>query len=170
MKSIEYLAGLFDGEGSFSIQVGLRQYKDQTPNMWVNPSMSVNLYYGSEVLDHFVEAFGGQIYSYQKGGVAAGRRWHLGKRVEVRDAAAAIMPHLEIKRDIARRFIEALDLCPAIDPKSGHKGRPRAWSPEQAIEVAEIALALNPSRSRRCNKTQEYVNVMRDSLTLRGNS
>jgi hypothetical protein len=163
VKSIEYLAGLFDGEGSFSIQVGLRHYKDGSPSGWVNPSMSVNLYYGDEVLDHFVAAFGGQIYAYKKGG----RRWHLGTRDAARVAAVALEPHLEIKRDIARRFIQALDLCPTVGRGGGANRRAgeRVWSPQQVIDVAEIALTLNPARSRRCNKTVEYITELKGALT-----
>lgn len=151
MKSLEYLAGLFDGEGSFSIQVGLRHRTNGRTTGWVNPAMSVNLYYGDEVLDHFVDAFGGQIYPYRKGG----RRWHLGRRVELLAAAQSLEPLLEIKRGIAQEFIRAIGLFP----------EGRFWQPEQVIAVGEIALTLNPSRSRRSPKTLEYLNVLRAELS-----
>lgn len=160
MKPIEYLAGLFDGEGSFSIQIGLRAGN----TMWANPSMSVNLYYGDEVLRHFIERFGGHIYSYQKAGVACGRRWNLGRREAVLVAARALEPHLEIKKDIARRFIQALLLFPA--PRNGPSRREggRVWGLERSIAVAEIALTLNPARSRKSNKTAEYLEILRAGL------
>lgn len=155
MRSNEYLAGLFDGEGSFSIQVGLRSYKSGT-SAFFNPSMSVNLYYGHQVLDHFQEAFGGKIYPYLRGG----RRWNLGRRLPLIEAAQTLLPHLEIKQDIGQRFLDALHLWPVstgYDRRSGV----RAWTPDLAVQVAEIALALNPPQSRKTNKTAEYLEVLR---------
>ena len=106
-RSIEYLAGLFDGEGSFSIQVDLRTHGERMSSRF-GPSMSVNLYYGSDVLDHFVGTFGGTIYPYAKDGRPCGRRWNLGRRAGVLAAAVAIEPYLEIKRETAQNFIRAL--------------------------------------------------------------
>lgn len=160
-KSVDYLAGLFDGEGSFSIQVSLRYYKADAPTGFVNPSMSVHLYYGHEVLNHFVSSFGGQIYTHKKGG----RRWHLGGRAEVLSAAIMLQPHLEIKRGIATRFIEAVRMFPTAGTGAARKRGERVWTQEQVIAVAEIALTLNPPRSRKCSKTLEYINVLRESLT-----
>lgn len=158
MRSHEYLAGLFDGEGSFSIQVGLRRYGDST-SAWFNPSMSVNLYYGHEVLDHFVEAFGGKIYPYPRGG----RRWHLGQRTVLIGVAETLIPHLEIKRGIAEEFLRALRLWPTSTGANRRAGQ-RNWTPELAVEVATIALNLNPPRSRKSNKTAEYLEILRQGL------
>src|SRR3990167_5986806 len=85
MKSIEYLAGLFDGEGSFSIQVALRQHRKCRPSVHFSPSLSVNLYYGTEVLRFFQERFGGHIYPYKKGKESA--RWSLNRKDDVMLAA-----------------------------------------------------------------------------------
>jgi hypothetical protein len=45
VASLDYLAGLFDGEGSFSIQVGIRKSRvaSNAAGAWLCPSMSVNL-------------------------------------------------------------------------------------------------------------------------------
>ena len=158
---IPYLAGLFDGEGSFSIQVGLRESRGRRPAAHFNPSMSVNLYYGTEVLDLFVEHLGGTIYPYAKGG----RRWHLGRRVDVTAAAELLLPHLIVKRQIAERFLEALSLFPSMEGRQ-RKGYERVWTPELSVRVAEMALTLNPARARRSNKTAEYLEVMMRELTL----
>lgn len=158
MKDIQYLAGLFDGEGSFSIQVGLRTYKGGR-SAWFNPSMSMHLYYGSSVLEHFVERFGGSIYTHAKGG----SRWNLGQRVAVLAAARSLEPHLEIKRHIAQRFIAAVELFPSGKGADRRAGE-RVWTPELSAQVAEIALTLNPPRSRKSNKTAECLAEMRKSL------
>jgi hypothetical protein len=162
--SIECLAGLFDGEGSFSIQVGLRSYRPEAPSVYFNPSMSVNLYYGTEVLDEFVASFGGAIYPYSRGG----RRWHLGRRVALLAAVPRLQPHLIIKREIAERFTAALGLFPANGSGPDRARGGRVWSAEAALAVAEIALTLNPPRNRRTNKTAEYVEVLRSALMREG--
>jgi hypothetical protein len=163
VKSIEYLSGLFDGEGSFSIQVSLRQRNTRPPTIWFNPTLSVNLYYGYEVLDLFKERFGGKIYNYQRGGERRGARWHLGRKDEALRVAKELQPHLEIKKEICERFIEALSLYPSragVNLQAGH----RAWSTDIAVRVAEIALTLNPPRARKSNKTLAYLTTFKREL------
>lgn len=159
MVSDQYLAGLFDGEGSFSIQVGMRSYQADRPSVYFNPSMSMHLHYGVQVLEELQGRFGGAIYPHAKGGA----RWNLGRRAEVMAAAAALRPHLIIKADIADRFMEALALFPVRGGAAQRHGG-RVWSPEIAVRVAEIALDLNPPRSRKTNKTAEYVQILREQL------
>jgi len=160
MKSLDYLAGLFDGEGSFSIQVSLRK----NTSFYCNPSMSVNLYYGTDVLQHFVDAFGGKIYPYRRQGQARGARWHVGRREPTLAAARALRPRLEIKRDIADRFIQALEMFPT-STGAARGLRQRNWTAEIAVAVARIALSLNPPRARKTNKTVEYVTILEQSLS-----
>lgn len=132
--------------------------------MWANPAMSVNLCYGTAVLEHFVDAFGGHLYPYQRAGRPQGARWHLGTREAVLAAAQALEPHLEIKREIAGRFIEAIRLFPTSSVGVNRKLGQRAWTIERSIAVAEIALTLNPARSRKTNKTAEYLEILRSGL------
>lgn len=160
MASDEYLAGLFDGEGSFSIQVGMRHYLPDRPSVYFNPSMSMHLHYGAAALEALRERFGGAIYVHGKGGM----RWNLGRRALVVEAAQALRPHLIIKADIADRFLEALALFPVRDGAAQSKGE-RTWTPDIAVQVAEIALNLNPPRSRKTNKTVEYVQILREQLS-----
>jgi len=163
-KSLEYLAGLFDGEGSFSIQVALRSYKQNRPSIYLNPCMSMTLYYGADVLQFLQERFGGRVYPYAKRSEHGGI-WHLGRVANLTLAAQALLPHLVIKKSIAERFLEALSMFPSrigVDHLNGH----RAWSPDVAVKVAEIALTLNPPRSRKCNKTLEYITEFKRSLEI----
>ena len=126
--------------------------------------MSLNLYYGQEVLQRFVDVFGGQIYPYQRGGERRGARWHLGRREPLLAAVAALSPHLEIKRAIADRFREALLLMPESGHGPDRRAGGRVWADEQVLAVAEIALTLNPARARKSNKTMEYIEVLRTAL------
>ncbi|GMV18007.1 MAG: hypothetical protein AMXMBFR56_62310 [Polyangiaceae bacterium] len=77
--------------------------------------------------------------------------------------AKEMQPHLEIKKDICARFIEALSLYP---PRGGVNLRAgqRTWSPDLAVRVAEIALTLNPPRARKSNKTLEYLTTFKREL------
>lgn len=156
---LAYLAGLFDGEGSFSIQVGLRQWKNNKPSLWFNPAMSLNLHYGGEILNLYRDKFGGSIYPHTK----RGARWGLNGLARVVTAASTLEPYLNIKKTIAQRFLEALAMFPKrgiADQKIGE----RVWTAQSAIAVAEIALSLNPPRSRKSNKGAEYLKAFRLSI------
>lgn len=152
-ERLAYLAGLFDGEGSFSIQVDMREYnKTKRKNVRFNPRMCMTIKYGSEVLDELVEEFGGTVYYYKNGQ----NRWNLGSREALIVAAERIYPYLRIKKDICARFLEALYVFPKA--KSGASfGGVRAWNKEMVVKVAKIALSLNPPTSRKTSKTGEYV-------------
>lgn len=164
-KSLEYLAGLFDGEGSFSIQVSLRRLSRQPdrPSIFINPSMSMSIYYGADVLQLLQERFGGRVRPYAKKRTEHGGRWCLGRVENLTLAARALRPHLVIKQHICDRFLEALSIFPSqagVDKMNGH----RMWTPDLAVRVAEIAFTLNPPRSRKCNKTLEYITEFKRSL------
>ena len=131
-KLISYLAGLFDGEGSFSIQV---DFKDNSVR--INPRMTMTIKYGNHVLDHLKEAFGGQIYSYQYGF----RKWNLSKKQLMLDATEELLPYLRIKKEVAERFIEALRLMPT--KRKNHNQHQRTLNKELVLKITEIALSLN---------------------------
>jgi hypothetical protein len=155
-EKLAYLAGLFDGEGSFSIQINIRQYK-QKPSILLNPRMTMTLKYGSEVLKEFKEAFGGQIYSYKDAYKDGMVRWNLSKIFPLINATKLLLPYLRIKKDIANRFLSALQLIPYSH------GERHGWNQEIAIKVAEIALTLNPVRSRKSSKSINYIETIKQA-------
>jgi hypothetical protein len=126
-----YLAGLMDGEGTWSIQ---------TYNGMRSPGarMTMTLKYGTEVLSLLVETFGGKVY----GPYHDGHRWCLGQRNLMIPATAAMRPYLRIKADIADRFIAALALWPDMTGVNRFRGEV-GWTPELLEEVGAIARALN---------------------------
>lgn len=142
---LAYVAGLFDGEGSFSIQVMNRNDKAN-----FSPKMSMTLKYGTEALDRLVDLFGGSIYDYKDGS----KRWYLGKRLQLTEVAKELRPYLIVKHDIATRFIEALSYFP--DSKMGvNIGAGEAvWAKEDIMKVATIALTLNPGTELKKNKNK----------------
>jgi len=147
-----YLAGLFDGEGTFSIQVDMRRSSSGKDSVRFNPRMSMTIKYGKEVLLEYVEAFGGTIYEYPDQGEY---RWNLGTRKELLVAANQLLPHLRIKQKIAKRFIEALEIFP--EKRASHRLGERSWTEEMVNKVAYIALTLNPDSARKSPKTIEYL-------------
>jgi hypothetical protein len=129
---IAYLAGLFDGEGSFCIQIQKRdKYRIFTPRL----SMSIK--YGHQVLAKLVDNFGGKIY-YYKDNMA---RWHLGSKKEIKAVTLLMVPYLIIKKEIARKFLGALEIFP--------KNRKIRWNKEMIDKVTDIAVHLNPQSSRK---------------------
>lgn len=135
-----YLAGLFDGEGTFSIQMSIRTYKGRE-SVNFGPRMSMTLKYGSEVLEELKLAFGGEIYPYKDGIY----RWSLGGREGLMAATNALLPHLRIKKKVAEQFLEALSLFPVS--RKAHRDGERSWTMEMVLAVARIALALNPHKT-----------------------
>lgn len=150
-EKIIYLSGLFDGEGSFSIQVQLRQSKNGINSCNFNPRMTMNLYYGWEKpLNLLQEVFGGKIYHS-----GVGHSWYLSKREPTIKAAIMLYPYLTIKQDICKKYLEALSIFPT--KRKDHLRGERSWSVEKCLEVAEIALTLNPISARKSKKNLNYL-------------
>ena len=154
--NIAYLAGLIDGEGSFSIQVDI-QYHKKRPNVRINPRITMTIRDGNKVLDELKQTFGGQIYSYPSGC----RRWNLSKKQLILNATEELLPYLRIKKQIAEQFIEAVKLIPATK-QFKQKGE-RTLSQETAIKIAEVALSLNPETSR---KTKELLYTKLEKIKM----
>ena len=142
-SKLSYLAGLFDGEGSFSLQALEREYKG---TKWINfaPKMSMTLQEGNEILDLLKKELGGSIYSYDNGKT---RRWNLFTRETCENATKILLPYLRIKKQIAKRFLKALSYFPKS--RKSHSDHSRSWTAEMIRKVGMIAITLNPSTARR---------------------
>jgi LAGLIDADG endonuclease len=131
-----YLAGLFDGEGSFNIQVKIKEHRG-VERVAFTPRLTMSLHYGHAPLYLLQEFFGGSVYKYADGS----QRWNTSRRRNVIYAAEALQPHLIIKRQVCKRYLDALSMFPPIT--RCWQGR-RLWTNEKVLKVAEIALTLNP--------------------------
>jgi hypothetical protein len=127
-----YFAGLFDGEGSFSI--GWSKKKN-----YINfsPKMTMSLKYGGEIIEQLQKRFGGSIYHYDDGMT----RWNLSKKQSLISATNSLLPFLQIKKEIGIKFIEILDLFP--------KSRKEKWDKKRMNKVTIMAIELNPVKSRK---------------------
>ena len=147
-----YLAGIFDGEGTFSIQVNIRARKG-IKSVHLNPRMTMSLKDGGkEVMELLVNTFGGNYYDY-KGREDGMMRWALNKRLEIIKATNLLLPHLIVKKKIAQRFLEALEMFP--ENRQAHRLGMRSWTKETVMKVANIAFTLNPYRKSK--KTLDYL-------------
>jgi hypothetical protein len=153
-QQLPYLAGLFDGEGSFSIQMRIIISKKGKQTVNFIPKMTMTLLYGNEVLDELVEGLGGTVYPYKDGY----RRWSLGTREELQVAAHRLLPYLRIKRQVAEQFLAALAIFPTS--RKAHCKGERSWTLEMTLKVARIALALNPPKAKKSQKTVEYLKLL----------
>lgn len=158
-ETLAYLAGLFDGEGSLSIQV-----MDKPSGLNFSPKMTVSLKYGwEEPLELLQKTFGGKIYTSPSDASDSGNayRWNLGVRVEIEKAAKALYPYLRIKKEICERFLYALSLFPensrkGVDLYHGNRG----WTRETEFEVAQIAYTLNPGTGKRIARNKNRLNEL----------
>ena len=133
---LAYLAGLFDGEGSFSIQVNIRSTTKGKQNVQFSPKMTMTLRH-RKPLEMLVEQFGGAIYENKNGSF----RWSLNKVSSLRTAAGMLLYYLIAKKDVCSTFLEALKLFP--EDRVNRFAGERAWSEENALKVAQIAMKLN---------------------------
>jgi len=132
MENIAYLAGLFDGEGSCSIQI------QRKPRINFNHRMTMSIKYGHEVLSELVKEFGGKIYYYDDNMA----RWHLGKKQQMIRAIKLMLPYLKIKKQVCLKFLKALEYFPDTRSKN-------YWNKEKSNKVIDIAVHLNPQSSQK---------------------
>lgn len=148
-----YFAGLFDGEGTFSIQVQVRDHRG-IESVRFNPRMTMTLKYGHECLYELQRRFGGQVYEYDDGHA----RWNLSRRDPLIEAATALRPHLLIKGQICDAFLRAMECFPKSRAGVNLHGGERVWAAEDVLFVARTALNLNPYR--KSPKTQAIVDQL----------
>lgn len=149
-----YAAGIMDGEGSFSIQVRIVDRKDRKSVLF-NPRVTVHIKYGNEILDEFASQYGGKVYSTRPGF----RMWVLNDKKLLRDFCEYVLPELKIKHSICCRFLEALAHFPTS--RRAHSRGERSWSIDATLNVAEIALSLNPERARKDKHDISYLEELK---------
>lgn len=153
---LAWMAGFFDGEGTITVQVRLPG-EDGNKHVLLVPHIAVKIKYGTEVLELFRTRFGGNIYTYARG---AGKSWNLLGVDNLRTALTDLLPYLRVKREPARRLLEALNLWPSLKGVKRSKGE-CAWTPEATAKVMELAVTLNHSQSRNAKQKAHVSRVRR---------
>ena len=147
MDEIIYIAGLFDGEGSCDIQVDFRSAKKADGHterlIRFNPRMTLPLKRGygdtQRAMDIMVKNLGGTVYNIKDRDML---RWSLGRIENLKICANRLLPYLIVKRGVATKFLNALDLFPSRKGVSSTKGD-KIWTSDLCIQVATMAYDLN---------------------------
>lgn len=117
-----WMAGFFDGEGCVSIGRAIRQGKRRHQT---NESYTLQMIVGQKErapLEHFVAAFGGVIYPFRRRGMEY-YRW-LVSSDKAAAALVALLPYLQIKREVAEVGIRFQEQMSAGNNKYGRTGYP----------------------------------------------
>lgn len=150
---IAYLAGLFDGEGSFSMSI-----QGTNSSICVHFLVSMTLKYKSDILEVYKSTFGGNIYLDRRDNV---RRWVVGKRQDCKEAATVLLPYLYIKKEIAEQFLQGIELM-----DFSKQGKKVDWTPELLDNIGKIAFTLNPSTARTSTRGQQYLNDLKQKYLI----
>jgi hypothetical protein len=150
---LSWIAGLIDGEGSFSISLGAKERKSNG-KIYVKffPRLSINLKYGGNVLFDLEEKLGGHTIKNKKGFTI----WSMSKQGELTEVVPKLIPYLKIKREIATSFLEAVSLFPGTPGFIGNRG----WNLQNIEKVIDLSMQLNPtSKVGNINKQQLLVSL-----------
>jgi len=174
-KKLIYLAGLFDGEGSFSISLKLRYHKDR-PWLNITPTARIGMKKAESQLTEMRDLMGvGKIYCSNKGKVKEIISWQTTKWEEVLILAATLRPYLKFKHIQAEKMIKICHLY-LIEHGSSKRFEGKPTRPREAVlEIIKTSLELNPdslqAQKRKEKKPLEYwENILEDIYGYRKNN
>jgi len=159
--SLDYIAGLIDADGSFSVSVKFR--KGKYTQIEICPVVNfrcLDLY--REVAESVQGTLGvGKIYDHSGGPNFKMVTWQTTKKLEALEVAERLIPYLHIKKDIAIEFADITRIWLTSIKKdwnshSGVTARPK----EVIVSLAKRAIDLNL-----CNQTE--TNREKRLLTLK---
>lgn len=167
-KKLNYLAGLFDGEGSFSISLKLRYHKDR-PWLNITPIARIGMKKADKQLTELRDLIGvGSIYCSNKGEDKEIISWQTTRWAEVLIFAAITRPYLKFKQDQAEKMIKVCQLY-LIEHGSSKRFEGKPTRPKEAVlEIIKTSLDLNPdslqSQKRKEKKPLEYWKKVLDDI------
>ena len=116
MKSLEYLAGYFDGEGCVTFKFSK---KGRCPAINIQVASA-----DKEVLEKFSQRFGGKVlpmtYLLKKTNLSDMFKWRLSDAKLIFDFARQLLPHVIVKH---RQLEIALEYAETVDRKHGVKDK-----------------------------------------------
>jgi len=175
MKNITpfYLAGVIDGEGTFTLQINLRKSSSGKENIRINPRVGIGLRYKEKeykLLEAIKEKLKvGTIYLSNKGKETAKCMYMTTNVEDCITIAEYVLPYLYLKEKQAIRFIKICKMIKAgklrrkgINMYGGEK----IYSKEEMIEMITVATTLNEGtqmtrfRESTGRNTQYYLNII----------
>lgn len=180
MKQITplFLAGYFDCDGSFQLQIGSRLSSSGKVNIRVNPRATIAFMDGEKQRDvlYAIQSTlqSGAIYFSNKGTEKAKISWMTTNVEDCLKVAEYVLPYLWQKERQARGFIKVCEIIRAgklrrrgINLYGGEK----IYSKEQLIEMITIATTLNAGiqnikyRESQSRNTQYYLDMIEKIYT-----
>jgi hypothetical protein len=144
--SNEYVAGLFDGEGSITLAVNKTRPYSCTVVMRIANS-------NRQVLELIEKQFGGTLHTYQPRypGARLNHALHI-HRQQGKRFLEAVIPYLIVKRNVA--WIALCFLTRGLRPNwmgmKGHQGTPRLTTDEKELRsaVRELVMRINGRKGK----------------------
>lgn len=145
--NLHYIAGLIDGDGSFSISISRNRYKNKLGVSEPQFSFNLNLRQIEKfrtTLEDVMETIGvGTIYQHSHAGNFKMLTWQTTKIEDTLQACKILYPYLQIKKKECEKLIEAAELWLNSPRKIGPNGGRPGVSFEIKTQISEIAGSMN---------------------------
>ncbi|MGA2912548.1 MAG: LAGLIDADG family homing endonuclease [Methanoregula sp.] len=149
----EYIAGIVDGEGSFTLQISERKWKDGRTGIGLNPRVQIGFKHSAneeEVLKKIQEHLGGgKIYISNKDKPNAMMVLWTTNTADTIRYCEMLLPHLIIKKRQAGMLLEACKLIRTrTEERAGKflgKGT-KIYSEQDYQKLVEISTTMNEGR------------------------
>jgi len=107
MPTIEYLAGIIDGEGSIMVKK-----QKQSRNLNWNPTFEVGIRVGmtyKPIIETLYKTFGGSFFEEKRNKYKTIYRWNVWGNTKVLPILKALKPHLRVKKEQTILAIQLLE-------------------------------------------------------------
>jgi len=150
MMTDEYIAGIVDGEGSFTLQISERKWKDGRTGIGLNPRVQIGFKYNTNeevVLKEIQKRLrGGKIYFVNNGKSNAAIVFWTTNVADTIRFCEMLIPHLLIKKRQAKMLLESCKLIKTkIEGRAGtflQKGT-KFYSKDDYYKLVEISTTMN---------------------------
>ena len=160
--SLDYIAGLLDADGSFSISISKNRYTNKKGTSEPQFSFVVN-FRQLEKADYILEAIqsrfsAGKIYKHSSEGMLT---WQTTTVQDTLRVCQEIEPYLFIKKNECQKLIEACTLWIEA-PRLKGPGRPRSIEVKQ--KVMDISSLMNEGQQKSTSRRNKDVRIDKDSF------
>lgn len=152
--SMDYIGGLMDADGSFSISISEYRYKNKSGDPKPQFSFVVNfrqLEKAREILESIQETLGvGKIYTHAHSSIEPMLTWQTTSAADTRAACLKLLPFLKIKSKDCNFLLGATDLW-LDSPRTANGGRPGV-SDEVKAQIVGLADQMNSGQQKETSR------------------
>jgi hypothetical protein len=153
MITEEYIAGIVDGEGSFTLQISERKWKDGRSGIGLNPRVQIGFKHcpdEEDVLNQIKERLGGgKIYISNIGKPNAAMVLWTTNYADTIRYCEKLLPHLIIKKRQAGMLLEACQLIKTRNEERAGKWVEKGtkiYTEEDYSKLVKISTTMNEGR------------------------